>query len=113
MQFDMAIVGGGPVGLAFAREMAGSGLSLALIETQAEARLADPGFDGREIALTHLSQDLLRALGAWDRLPSGAASALREARVLNGGSPYALHFDVSDRAEAALGQLVPDRKSVV
>ncbi|MDU7522173.1 MAG: FAD-dependent monooxygenase [Roseomonas mucosa] len=108
MQFDMAIVGGGPVGLAFAREMAGSGLSLALIETQAEARLADPGFDGREIALTHLSQDLLRALGAWDRLPSGAASALREARVLNGGSPYALHFDVSDRAEAALGQLVPN-----
>ncbi|PZR10944.1 MAG: FAD-dependent hydroxylase [Azospirillum brasilense] len=108
MQFDVAIVGGGPVGLAFAREMAGSGLSLAVIETQPEARLADPGFDGREIALTHLSQDLMRALGAWDHLPAGAASALREARVLNGGSPYALHFDVSDRAEAALGQLVPN-----
>jgi len=104
--FDILIVGGGPVGLAFARSLAGTGLRLAVVERQDEASLAEPPADGREIALTHHSQHLLRQLGVWEHIPPEAPSALREARVLNGSSPYALRFDVQDRPEAALGQLV-------
>jgi ubiquinone biosynthesis UbiH/UbiF/VisC/COQ6 family hydroxylase len=108
MQFDVAIVGGGPVGLAFAGSLSGTGLSVAVVEPQPEAALAAPAFDGREIALTHRSQDIMRELGAWERIPEGVPSALREARVLNGGSPYALRFDTSGRQAAELGQLVPN-----
>jgi ubiquinone biosynthesis UbiH/UbiF/VisC/COQ6 family hydroxylase len=106
LMFDIAVVGAGPAGLAFTRSLTGSGLSVALIEGQPEAALRDPGFDGREIALTHHSIRLLKSLGAWDRVPAGEISDLREARVLDGGSAFALTFG----AEGAdrLGVLIPN-----
>lgn len=106
MDFDIVIAGGGPAGLAFTRSLAGSGLNLALVERQEEAALADPAYDGREIALTHRSARILRELGAWDRIPADDVSELRAANVLNGDSPLALTFDTGSRRELALGCLV-------
>ncbi|EFH10994.1 5-demethoxyubiquinol-8 5-hydroxylase UbiM [Pseudoroseomonas cervicalis] len=106
MQFDIAIIGGGPAGLALATSLAGTGLAVAVVEQQPGAALEQAGFDGREIALTHHSQALLREMGAWDLIPQESISPLREARVLNGGSAYALRFDTSGRAESELGKLV-------
>jgi ubiquinone biosynthesis UbiH/UbiF/VisC/COQ6 family hydroxylase len=108
MQFDIVVVGAGPAGLAFAASLAGSGLRLALLEKQPEAALADPAFDGREIALTHLSMALLRRLGAWERIPEDEISPLREAQVLNGVSSFALRFDAEGRGDGPLGVLVPN-----
>ena len=106
LMFDVAVVGAGPAGLAFTRSLAGAGLTVAVIEGQDEAALRDPAFDGREIALTHNSIRLLKkSLGAWDRVPAQDISDLREARVLDGGSPFALTFDAgADR----LGVLIPN-----
>lgn len=109
MTFDIIIAGGGPAGLAFARALAGSGLSLAIVERQERPALADPAYDGREIALTRRSVRILRELGAWGHLPEGAASPLREARVLNGGSPFALTFDTGKRGPEALGVLLSNQ----
>jgi ubiquinone biosynthesis UbiH/UbiF/VisC/COQ6 family hydroxylase len=113
MPFDIVIVGAGPAGLAFALSLAGSGLRIALVERQSAAALADPAFDGREIALTHRSERLLRDLGAWRHLPPADIAPLREARVLNGASPAALTFRPGGRAGArpgvpVLGHLVPN-----
>ncbi len=105
--FDVTVVGGGPIGLALAGSLAGAGLRIAVVDRQPEAALADPAFDGRETALTHLSRRILQGLGAWDRLPPADISPLREAHVLNGGSPYALRYDAQGQAEAELGNLVP------
>jgi ubiquinone biosynthesis UbiH/UbiF/VisC/COQ6 family hydroxylase len=106
LMFDVVVVGAGPAGLAFTRSLAGAGLSVALIEGQDEAALRDPAFDGREIALTHHSMRLLKSLGVWDRVPATEISDLREARVLDGGSAFALTFgaDGADR----LGVLIPN-----
>ena len=108
MKFDIVVVGAGPAGLGFAASLAGSGLRLGLIEKLPEAALADPDFDGREIALTHLSMRLLRQLGAWERIPADEISPLREAQVLNGLSSFALRFDDDGRGDGPLGVLVPN-----
>ncbi|WP_175574612.1 FAD-dependent monooxygenase, partial [Pseudomonas syringae] len=104
--FDIAIVGAGPAGLAFVRSLAGAGLSVAVIEGQDEAALREPAFDGREIALTHHSMRLLKTMGVWDRIPADDISDLRQARVLDGGSPFALTFGAADADR--LGVLIPN-----
>ncbi|MFC3123989.1 5-demethoxyubiquinol-8 5-hydroxylase UbiM [Pseudoroseomonas globiformis] len=103
---DVAVIGGGPVGLALAACLQNTGLAIRILDRQPEAALADPAFDGREIALTHASQATLREIGAWELLPPEHISPLVEARVLNGGSGYALRFDTSGRPQDTLGQLV-------
>jgi len=108
-QVDIAIVGAGPVGLSFARSLAGSGLSLALIEQHSRQSLAEPAFDGREIALTHASRQLLEQLGLWARFAPEDVSPLRQAKVMNGGSPFALDF-APPRDGSELGWLVPNQR---
>lgn len=108
MQFDIVIVGAGPAGLALAKALAGSSLSVAVVEKRPEAALAEPAFDGREIALTHAAMAALRTLGAWQHIPQDVPSEMREARVLNGTSPIALRFGTEGARYPTLGSLVPN-----
>ena len=105
---DVVICGAGPAGLALACSLAGHGLRVALAERQPEAALAAPAFDGREIALTRRSVDMLRALGAWARIPAEEIAPLGEARVLNGASSRALRFLPVPGDGEPLGQMVPN-----
>lgn len=106
MNHDVAIVGAGPVGLCLARALALQGLAVALVERQPQAALADPAFDGREIALTHASVRLLRELDVWQRIPEDEAFPLRTARVMDRELPHELH--VRPEAGDRLGDLVPN-----
>ena len=106
MNYDIIIVGAGPAGLSFARSLGHSGLRIAMIEKQTEADLAAPEFDGRDIALTHQSLRILRELGIWDRFSEEQRPAIREARVLDGKSPYTLDFDARKDSLDALGYIV-------
>lgn len=99
-EWDVVVAGGGPVGLAFAGSLAGNGLAVAVVEPQPEAVLAEPPDDGREIALADRSVRMLRALGAWERIPETATAPLARMQVLNGPSTYALQFG-ADRADGA------------
>lgn len=94
MHSDIIIVGAGPSGLSLARSLADSSLQLTIIDPHSEAELADPPFDGREIALTHPSKQLLQDLDIWQRFPKDEIYNLREAKVINGNSPYQLHFSL-------------------
>lgn len=106
--FDVAIVGGGPVGLAFARSLAGSGHRIALIDRQPLTALEQPAFDGREIALTHASRHILESLGAWQRINPAEISQLRDARIFNGPSPFALNITAQTGGVEELGYFVPN-----
>ena len=63
MSPDILIVGAGPAGLCLARALSGHDLSIVILERQGEQPMAEPAFDGREIALTHGSRALLERLG--------------------------------------------------
>ena len=113
--YDIIIIGGGPVGLGFATALKDSGLRLCVLEKQAEKALANPIFDGRDIALTHSAIKILDGLGILRHLGSKALAPIRQARVLNGVSSYALDFDSHDDGKEALGYLVSNhliRKAV-
>lgn len=91
---DIIIIGAGPAGLAFARHFKGSDLTLTLIEKSSLDDIANPAYDGREIALTHRSREILLNLGAWQRIPCDEIYRLTDAKVYNGDFNYALHFKV-------------------
>lgn len=105
---DVVVVGAGPAGLCFARALADTGMSVTLVEQQPCDALAEPAFDGREIALTHASRQILEALGIWDRLDPAEISPLRDAKVMDGASPFALTFAATQRDGGDLGWLVPN-----
>ena len=106
--FDVVIIGAGPAGLSLAGSLAAQGLAIALVERLPEASLATPEFDGREIALTHFSVEILRQLGAWERIPPELIAPLREARVLDGAGGHALSLSPGGAPGERLGQLVPN-----
>ncbi|MDM4765675.1 5-demethoxyubiquinol-8 5-hydroxylase UbiM [Pelomonas sp. SE-A7] len=103
---SVLIIGAGPAGLSMACALADAGIASTVLDGASEAELADPGEDGREIALTHRGIAILQALQAWPDLPSEAISPLRQARVFNGTAPQSLHFG-SGNADR-LGALVPN-----
>jgi len=105
---DVVVVGAGPAGLCFARSLAGSGLRVSIVEQQPRAALEAPGVDGREIALTHASRQILERLGIWARLDPAEISPLRDAKVMDGHSPFALTFAAHERTGGDLGWLVPN-----
>ena len=106
MTYDIIIVGAGPAGLSFARSLANTGLRIALIEKQSGDQLAKPEFDGRDIALTQLSVRILKELGIWARFEPDDRPPIKEARVLDGTSPYCLNFTGEKDSIDALGFIV-------
>lgn len=109
MDSDIVIVGGGPAGLSLATSLSGHGLAITVVERQTLEQLAEPPFDGREIALTHRSIRILDGLSAWTPRMGDEAAPLRAAMVLNGKSQFTLCFEPSSRIEGLLGWLVPNQ----
>jgi len=105
MDTDIVIVGAGPAGLCLARALTGQRLTITVVEAQEHAVLAAPAFDGREIALTHPSVELLKTLDVWPRIEEHAKSPLRVARVFDGSSPRAMEIGRGADVTAPLGWL--------
>ncbi len=107
---DVIIIGAGAVGLSCASSLSSLGLEIVLIEKQDEIQLSNPAYDGREIALTHLSKQLLEKTGAWHHLDPDSISFVKEAKVLDGGSSYSLDFDYREVCEDTLGFMVSNHR---
>ena len=108
MIFDIVIVGAGPVGLALACGFANTKLKVAIIDKLSKKILVNPAIDGREIALTHHSANILKKIGVWDYIPNELISIIKEAKILDDSSKYSLNFKHQDINKESLGYLIPN-----
>ena len=106
MQTDIIVIGAGPASLSFLRSMRHSGLAITVLEQADETAIAEPQYDGRDIALTHASRELLRELDVWQQFDKDQINPINKASVVDGDSPYALEFDSKQKPYDALGFIV-------
>ena len=92
-KYDTIIIGSGPVGLS-AKSMSNANFSVCVYRSTDREDLSSPPYDGREVAITHFSKRILKDIGSWDLIDESCISQLKEAKVVNGHSPYSLHFDL-------------------
>ncbi|NFV81649.1 UbiH/UbiF/VisC/COQ6 family ubiquinone biosynthesis hydroxylase [Magnetospirillum aberrantis] len=104
-RFDAVIIGGGPAGALTACCLAGAGLEVALVEASDPARLAQPGTDGRSIAVALSAQRVFEGAGAWTFMADEAQPIL-EIRVTDGASPLFLHYDHTALGDQPFGWIV-------
>ena len=103
--YDIAVVGGGMVGLCLALGLTGAGARVALIEQARLSDMAAASFDGRGSAIAAGSQRILAGLGLWDGI-AGDAEPILEIRVADGDSSLFLHYDHREIGDGPLGWIV-------
>lgn len=103
---DVVIIGAGPAGLSFARLLADIGLDICVLEKQSEKIIANPSYDGREIALTHHSHKIMSDCGMWAKIPDKGISLIKDAKVLNGDLTSPLFFDHRKSGKDNLGYMI-------
>lgn len=97
---DVAIVGGGPAGLALALALHRHGVGCEIFD--ARERGAGAG-DRRILALSHGTRQTLEWLGAWDGLP---ATAINEIHVSQRGGLGRTRLSAAEQRLPALGHVV-------
>jgi 2-octaprenyl-6-methoxyphenol hydroxylase len=81
---ELIVVGGGLVGLTLAIACAEGGIRTIVVEAESAEALTGRGYDGRSAAVAYGSQQVLTAIGAWDRLAADAQPIV-DIRVTDGG----------------------------
>ncbi len=107
--YDIVIVGGGPAGLSLASLVGGHGLRIAIVDEWGEEQLAAPAPDGRDIALTHRSVQILKTIGAWSCIARDDIAPIKRACVKNADQVHALNFNHDSTGKAALGHVVSNQ----
>lgn len=98
---SVAIVGGGPVGIALALALTDADIEVVMLE----ARPADVGVsDPRPIALAYGSRLILERLGVWDSV--GSATPIHEIRVSQQGGFGRVAMRAADADIPALGYVL-------
>jgi 2-octaprenyl-6-methoxyphenol hydroxylase len=99
--YDVLIVGGGPVGVATALALRGASLRVGLVEARAP-HLAST--DPRPIALSHGSRLILERFGAWEAI--GPATPIERIHVSQRGGFGRVELDARESRLPALGYVV-------
>lgn len=105
-QADVAIVGGGVVGLTAALALAQAGLDVALVEAARPSPWQAQRPDLRVYALAPDNAALLEALGVWPGIAGARAHAYRRMRVWDAAGGGELAFDADTFGRRELGWIV-------
>lgn len=105
--FDVAIVGGGPVGALLACALKDHDLEIALLDARTPPAY-DPQaeVDLRVLAVSPASKRMLEAVGAWRHVAAARYCAYGEMRVWDATGRGSIHFDSAAVGEPALGYIV-------
>ena len=103
--YDVAIVGGGMVGLATAIGLAEADFNVVLIDAgHAQPVSGEPRL--RVSAINKASQRLLENLGAWQGIDSGRISSYQQMAVWDKDGMGSIEFDAQSISEAHLGSII-------
>lgn len=102
---DIAIVGGGPVGLCAALALQHPDRNVTIIEANPQGRPQPGGLNARSIALSTSSMQIFRALDVWPRL-SAVATPIRHIHVSARGQWGVTRLHAEDYELEALGYVV-------
>ncbi len=107
--YDVAVVGGGLVGLSLAAVLGRSGFKTALVEArEPQLEWDENSIDLRVYAISRVSQQLLTDAGAWDSIAPHAC-AYRDMHVWDAGGNGEIHFDSAELGEPDLGHIIESR----
>jgi 2-octaprenyl-6-methoxyphenol hydroxylase len=104
---DVLVVGGGLVGQSLAIALGQAGIGVAVVDRAAPSTALDPIYDGRASAIAFASQQMLTAIGVWDKV--GQAQPILEIRVSDRDSPLHLHYDHRGLGGKPFGSMVENR----
>lgn len=107
--FDIAIVGGGMVGLALARALKNTDLRIAIIEGAAPSRDLSGDPDIRVSALSRASETILKNLGAWQAIEKQRCAPYYAMEVWEQDSFARIEFSASQMSQPNLGHIVENR----
>ncbi|ABZ77922.1 Ubiquinone biosynthesis hydroxylase, UbiH/UbiF/VisC/COQ6 family [Shewanella halifaxensis HAW-EB4] len=103
--YDVAIVGGGMVGLATAIGLAMEGIKVVVIDAgQTQAVSGEPRL--RVSAINKASQQLITNLGAWPYLAAARVSPYQKMQVWDKDSLGKIDFDAHSLSETHLGSII-------
>jgi len=97
--YDIAIIGGGLAGLTQSILLAQEGFNTICIDREEPASQLDKSYDTRTTAISWGSRNVLRRAGIW-AVMEAKSCAIRDIKIMDGGSPFVLSFlsqDVEDR----------------
>jgi ubiquinone biosynthesis UbiH/UbiF/VisC/COQ6 family hydroxylase len=106
-QFDVAIAGGGLVGAALARALAG--MRVALVCREPRPASAPSGIDSRVYALSPGNAAFLSQLGAWGAVDPARLTPVHAMRVYGDDGESLIEFDAYRTGCAELAWIVEDR----
>ena len=113
LKTEVAVAGGGMVGLTLGLALARAGIATVVIDQLPPSAVVDAKFDGRVSAIAHASCRMLKALGLWPHLQAVAQPILdimvSDGSLRAGASPAFLHFDHRDIGNEPLGNLIENR----
>ncbi|MDB5478117.1 MAG: 2-octaprenyl-6-methoxyphenol hydroxylase [Alphaproteobacteria bacterium] len=104
---DILIIGAGMAGLSLAGLLAQSGFTVTVVDREHPDVLASESHDGRTVALSMGTRDVLAPLGIWDTILPHAA-AITEIDVQEGHDPFLLNFTSDAVGAEAFGWIFPN-----
>jgi 2-octaprenyl-6-methoxyphenol hydroxylase len=108
LRCDVAIAGGGMVGLSLAAALGRLPLDVAVIEPVAAGAGEQPSFDARTTALSNGSRRVLEGIGAWAAV-AARATPIRRIHVSERGAFGTAVLTAQEQGVAALGHTVENR----